>query len=79
MAATRLCSSRRAGLALLREPQTLPQAMPLTAKALGKDVDVEQYYARALRNDPFCARPAGSNGPTTSLAGARSSARSARG
>ena len=43
-------------LPLLQKPETLPQGMPLLAKALSKDLDVEQYYAWVLRNDAFCVR-----------------------
>jgi hypothetical protein len=41
---------------LLAKADTLPQGMSLLARALARDLDVEQFYAFALYDDPFCVR-----------------------
>ena len=59
-------------LPLLEEAETLSQGMPLLAKALHKDLDVEQYYRWVLKDDPFCVRY-----PEATMFGATTRARAA--
>jgi len=59
-------------LPLLEKPGTLSQGMPLLAKALHKDLDIEQYYRWVLKDDPFCVRY-----PETTMFGATTRARAA--
>ena len=46
----------RDAIPLLGEPGTLARGMPLLARALSRDLDVDQYYAWVLRGDDFCVR-----------------------
>lgn len=40
----------------MQKPESLSQGISLLARALSKDLDVEQYYKWVLRGDPFCVR-----------------------
>ncbi|MDP6356633.1 MAG: DUF4838 domain-containing protein, partial [Planctomycetota bacterium] len=55
---------------MLQTAETLPQGMELLAKAMHKDLDVDQYYKWALRGDPYCVRH-----PERSMFGATTKAR----
>ena len=61
-------------LPLLQKGETLPEGMPLLARALHRDFDVEQYYRWVLSDDPFCVRY-----PDTTMFGAATRARGAAG
>jgi hypothetical protein len=43
-------------LPLLEKPESLAEGIPLLAEAMGRDLDVEQYWKLRFPGDPFCVR-----------------------